>query len=166
MSEIKTRRCASGLVIENFFARLTNKFYKNGSSTLSYYFDEHFYYLKSYNEVIAIIQDENVEGEQCANIDLHNSNEFVIHLFDKTSKGGNYFSQTTSKHIGLVKNWIKENSLTYLYYNYQSSAIYDLIATLQQPKLFIENNIDYADDEDNMDVFIIDNFQYIKALQE
>lgn len=161
MSEIKTRRCASGIVIEMFFARITNKFYRNGSDTLNYYFDDHFYYLKSYGEVIAIIQDENVEGEECSNIDLiANNEEFVIHLFDKSAKGGNYFSQTTSKHIGLVKNWIKENSLTYLYYKYDNTG------ELQHPKLYLESEIDYSDENDNMDVFIIDNFHFINNLQK
>lgn len=161
MSEIKTRRCAGGLVVEKFFARDTNKFYRNGSDTLNYYFDEHFFYIKSYNEIIGLIQTENIEGEQFANLDLHTTNEFVIHLFDKSAKGGKYFSQTTSKHIGLIKKWIEENGLIYLHYKYDKET-----GELKQPKVFLETNVNYGDETDNMDTFIIDNFQYIKNLQQ
>jgi len=64
----------------------------NSSKTMRYETNPKF--LFSYEEKIAEISDD---GE--------------IYIYDKTARGGNYFSQTTSKQIYKVINFLKKNNL-------------------------------------------------------
>tara|TARA_R110000787_G_scaffold183483_1_gene295438 strand:- start:216 stop:668 length:453 start_codon:yes stop_codon:yes gene_type:complete len=116
----KFRRCKAEDIILNFLNTNTDRFYKNTNLKTFHNNNEDFFFLQSYDEIIGVIQIFP---------------NFIIHFFDKTAKGGKYFSQSTSKHTCKLKKLIELNSLYCLYYSF------DMDGKIKEPKNFLEGEL-------------------------
>lgn len=88
---------------------IDNRTYRNFGKT--FLFRECFFY--SYNEPIAyLVMDDNNAFEK-------------LKIYGKTAKYGNFFSNTTSKHILLLINYCKENEIDFEIVGINGNAIQD-----------------------------------------